>query len=147
MDTHNRYHTPSTWTLVRLEHGALMVGLILATLVHRQDLRWGPFIAAFVLIDAIGYLPGAIAFRRGGRGKIGPVYHHLYNLTHSFLTAGAVIGAWALAIGGLEWAMTAIPIHLLGDRGLFGNTYKPAALPFEPAPVDPRRGIAGEVTA
>ena len=30
--------------------------------------------------------------------------------------------------------MLAVPIHLSGDRGLFGNTYKPASLPFEPAP-------------
>jgi hypothetical protein len=28
--------------------------------------------------------------------------------------------------------MLAFPIHLSGDRGLFGNTYKPVSLPFEP---------------
>ena len=38
---------------------------------------------------------------------------------------------WAVAGGGLEWAMLAIPLHLAGDRGIFGNGFKPFALPFE----------------
>jgi hypothetical protein len=39
---------------------------------------------------------------------------------------------WAVLAGGPEWAMLAVPIHLSGDRGLFGNVYKPVSLPFEP---------------
>jgi hypothetical protein len=146
VDVHNRYHTPLTWRLARLEYLALMVILSGLALWHRDQIRWGPAIVAFVLIDAIGYAPGAVAFRRAGGGAISPVYHVLYNVAHSWLTAFAVLGLWAWAIGGLEWAMAAIPIHLAGDRGIFGNVYKPLELPFEPRPVDPLlhldRGVA-----
>ncbi len=38
---------------------------------------------------------------------------------------------WVLAFG-WEWALLAIPIHLLGDRALFGNALKPFSVPFEP---------------
>jgi hypothetical protein len=135
MDTKNRFHTPETWLWTRAEHIALLGVLIVLLALHMAEVNWGLFILALVGIDLIGYLPGAIAYRRGGGGKIAPVYHHLYNLTHSYLTGGLVVGVWALAAGGFEWAMLAVPIHLSGDRGLFGNTYKPVSLPFEPAPV------------
>lgn len=137
MDPQNRYHTPSTWALVRLEHVALIVVLAAAALLHFDEVRLGRFILAFVAIDVVGYLPGAVAYRRAKGARIAPVYHHLYNVAHSFLTAGLVIAVWAYLNGGLEWAMTALPLHLCGDRGLFGNTYKPLELPFEPRAVDP----------
>ena len=41
---------------------------------------------------------------------------------------------WALVGGGFEWAMLALPLHLAGDRGIFGNGFKPRALPFEGHP-------------
>lgn len=97
---------------------------------HAREVDWTRFVAAFAVIDLVGYLPGARAFRRAGGGPIAPLYHHLYNLTHSFLTAAAVVGLWAVAAG-FEWAMLAIPLHLAGDRGLFGNRKKPVHLPFE----------------
>lgn len=135
MDTSNRYHTNDTWLWVRAEHVFLIGVLVVLLILHREEVSWPRFVAAFVLIDLIGYIPGAVAYRRGGGGRIAPLYHHLYNLTHSYITAGVVVGLWALALGGFEWAMLAAPMHLSGDRGLFGNTYKPAELPFEPHPV------------
>lgn len=135
MDTKNRFHTDETWLWVRAEHLALVVALALLTLLHHADVAWSRFIVAFLLIDLVGYIPGAIAYRRAGGGAIAPLYHHLYNLTHSYLTAGFVTGVWVLLAGGPEWAMLAVPIHLSGDRGLFGNTYKPTSLPFEPVAV------------
>jgi hypothetical protein len=135
MDNRNRFHTPETWRWVRAEHLALLGVLIVLLSLHLGEVRWGPFVLAFVLIDLVGYLPGAVAYRRSGGGRIAPAYHHLYNVTHSYLTGGLVAGVWALAAGGFEWAMLAVPLHLSGDRGLFGNTYKPVSLPFEPAPV------------
>lgn len=132
MDAANRFHTPTTWFLVRAEWLAFLGMAAGLGLAHAHQIRWGRFAAAFVLIDVVGYLPGALAARRARGGRIARVYHHLYNVTHSFLTAAAVVGLWTLAAGGPEWAMLAIPIHLAGDRGLFGNTYKPVALPFEP---------------
>lgn len=131
MDPRHRFHTDSTWRLVRAEHLLLLV-LLCALLAWRaREVRWGAFALAFIAIDLIGYVPGAVALRRAGGRRIAPRYHDLYNLTHSYLSAAAVVALWALCRGGLEWAMLALPIHLSGDRGLFGNTYKPRELPFE----------------
>ncbi len=132
MDSKNRFHTPETWLWVRAEHLALIGVLVVLLFLHRDEVSWPRFVAAFVLIDLIGYIPGAVAYRRTRGGRIAPLYHHLYNLTHSYLMAGLAVGLWAWTLGGFEWAMLAAPIHLSGDRGLFGNTYKPAELPFEP---------------
>jgi hypothetical protein len=137
MDTVNRHHTRDTWLLVRAEHLLLLAVLVVLALLHLGEIRWGWFLFSFVILDVIGYIPGAIAFRCAADKKIAPIFHHLYNLTHSYLTAAVVLGLWALAIQGFEWAMLGILIHLSGDRGLFGNTYKPAALPFEPTAPQP----------
>ncbi len=117
--------------LTRLEYLALMTASGFLMLLHVRDVSWGRAAIAFAAIDLIGYLPGARAFRRAGGRPIPAIYHHLYNLTHNFLTAAVVTALWAVAGGGLEWAMLAIPLHLAGDRGIFGNGFKPTALPFE----------------
>lgn len=130
MDKVNRF-TEQTWRWLRAEHTALLLVLSGLVVLHAREVYWERFIAAFVAIDLAGYLPGAIAFRRAGGGRIAPLYHHLYNVTHSYLTAAAVVGLWALAAGCVEWAMLAVPIHLSGDRGLLGNVYKPVSMPFE----------------
>jgi hypothetical protein len=133
MDTKNRFHTDQTWWWVRVEHVAVIAVGVALLARHAGEVRWGRFAAAFLLIDLVGYVPGAVAWRRAGGGPIDPRFHHLYNLTHSYLVTGLCVAAWAAAVGGLEWAMLAVPIHLAGDRGLFGNTFKPASLSFEPA--------------
>jgi hypothetical protein len=120
--------------LTRAEYLALMLVSGLLMLLHAREVSWARAAIAFAAIDLIGYLPGARAFRRAGRRPIPPLYHHLYNVTHNFLTAALVTAVWGLATGGLEWAMLALPLHLAGDRGIFGNGFKPAALPFEAHP-------------
>jgi hypothetical protein len=137
MDIKNRFHTDSTYLLERLEHLLVVVACAGVGLWHWADMDWIRFIVAFAVIDLIGYIPGAIAYRRRGGGSIPPIYHYLYNVTHSYLMAAALAAAWAWAIGGFEWAMLALPIHLSGDRGVFGNIYKPLELPFEPVAVQP----------
>jgi hypothetical protein len=120
--------------LGRAEALGVMVAAGLLVLLHARELSWPRFAVAFALIDLVGYLPGARAFRRAGGGPIPAVYHHLYNFTHNLLTAGAALALWALAAGGPEWAMLAVPLHLAGDRGIFGNGFKPVDRPFEHAP-------------
>jgi hypothetical protein len=132
MDPADRPHAQHIGSWVRAEHAILAVTLCALVVVHADEVAWGTFVLAFVLIDLVGYVPGAIAFRRRGGGRIDPIYHHLYNLTHNYLTAGLIAGLWSVVAGGFEWAMLALPIHLSGDRGLFGNGFKPASLPFEP---------------
>lgn len=143
MDTQNRFHTDSSFRLVRAEAVLGLLALVYLLLAFVSDVNWSRFLIAFALIDLVGYLPGALAFRRAlarrrptdrAAPRIAARFHHLYNLTHSFLTCGGVLGLWFVASGDVEWAMLALPIHLLGDRGLFGNTYKPTNLPFEPWP-------------
>lgn len=136
MDTKNRYHTKETWFWTRAEYVALMLALAVMVILHAREVRWGRFVAAFVIIDLIGYIPGAIVYRRQA-GRVAPIYYHLYNISHSLLTGGVVVLLWALGTGAPEWAMLAIPIHYLGDRGIFGNFYKPTELPFEPVAQEP----------
>jgi hypothetical protein len=143
MDAVNRFHTEQTWRWVRAEHLTLVAALAVVGLLHARDVAWGRFAAALLLIDVVGYVPGALALRRSRSGRVAPIYHHLYNITHSYLTAGIVAGLWASATGGFEWAMLALPIHLSGDRGFFGNTYKPVSLPFEPVHAGAAVGAGG----
>lgn len=143
MDNKNRFHTQGTWFLVRAEQILLLLSLSILTAIHAREVNWGRFVFAFVIIDVIGYLPGAIAYRRAGGGRIEPIYHHLYNFAHSYLTAALAVAIWAFANGGPEWAMLSIPIHLSGDRGIFGNTYKPTSLSFEPLAGTNADDIAG----
>ena len=117
--------------LARAEWIALTAALSALALVHQAEVAWPRFALAFAAIDLAGYLPGALAFRRARGAPIAPLYHALYNVTHNFVAAGLAVALWGLALGRAEWAMLAIPIHLAGDRGLFGNGFKPADQPFE----------------
>src|SRR5262249_9188092 len=81
MDNRNRFHTPETWLWVRAEHVALLLLLVVLLTLHLSEVHWGRFVLAFLLIDLVGYLPGTVAYRRAGGGRIAPLYHHLYNLT------------------------------------------------------------------
>jgi hypothetical protein len=136
MDIKNRFHTKSTFLLERLEHLLVVVVCSVLVLMHWQETNWLRFAAAFLIIDVIGYIPGAIIYHRQHGGRIPEIFHYLYNITHRDLTAALLFALWMWAIGGFEWAMLGMPIHLSGDRGVFGNIYKPVALPFEPVAVD-----------
>ncbi|MEU3900854.1 hypothetical protein [Streptomyces sp. NPDC045251] len=134
MDAKNRFETKTTFALSRLEWlGFLTVSLVLAV-QHHSEIRWGVFVLLFAVIDVIGYLPGAIAFRRSPDGRVPRGYYVAYNTMHSLVTAGLIAGAWALFVQP-EWALLALPIHLMGDRALFGNSLKPFGVAFEPETV------------
>ncbi len=131
MDSHNLFLTPATCRLLRAEYGAALIAAVAAALLHLGHIRWQVFIGMFVCIDLIGYLPGAVAYRRARGGDIGRGFYVLYNSMHSFLSAGTVAGVWCLLVRP-EWALLALPIHLCGDRAIFGNFLKPFGLSFEP---------------
>src|SRR5262249_12690045 len=64
MDHKNPFESPVTYKLHRAEY---FVGLLIVTaliIIHFRDIRWIPAIGLFAYIDLIGYIPGAIAFRR-----------------------------------------------------------------------------------
>lgn len=133
MDQKNPFESPVTFRLHRAEY---LLGFAVSTaliVAHADEIRWIPALALFAHIDVIGYLPGAVAFRRSPDGRIPRIYYVLYNTMHSLVTQSIVVGLWLWLIGP-EWALLAVPWHVFGDRGVFGNFLKPFGLPFEPAP-------------
>lgn len=131
MDAKNRFETKTTFILSRIEWTAILATALVLALCHLSEIRWTVFAALFAVIDVVGYIPGAIAFRRSPDGRVGRGYYVAYNVMHSLVTAGVVAGLWALLVRP-EWALLALPIHLMGDRALFGNSYKPFGVAFEP---------------
>jgi hypothetical protein len=130
MDVNNPFETPTTFRLHRAEYVVAWIAVNVLLIMHWSQIRWIPALILFAYIDLIGYIPGAIAFRRQN-GKISKNYYIVYNIMHSLITQGAVSVIWGLTIG-WEWALLAIPWHVLGDRGIWGNFLKTFALPFEP---------------
>lgn len=133
MDHANRFDSLTTYRLIRGEYAVALGSCLGLLAVHLDEVRWVPAIAAFLFIDLIGYLPGLIAHLRRPGGATRRAYYVLYNTMHSFITQAVVLGLWG-SFFGFEWAMLAIPIHLCGDRALFGNFMKPFGVPFEPKP-------------
>lgn len=134
MDHVNRFESRVTFRLLRWEYGVALLVCAALFLLHLSEVRWWVAVLLFVYIDLIGYIPGAIAFRRSDNGRISKVYYVLYNTMHSFVTHAVVLGVWA-AVAGFEWAFLAVPIHLCGDRALFGNFLKSFRVQFEPVAV------------
>lgn len=133
VDGHNLCHTPTTYRLLRLEY---LFGLLVTAgflLTHLTEVRWWVAAGLFLYVDLIGYVPGAIAYHRSPDQRISRVYYVLYNAMHSLSVQGAVLGVWVLAFG-WEWALLVLPIHLCGDRALFGNFPKSFTVSFEPRP-------------
>jgi hypothetical protein len=131
MDTRNLFESTTTYRLIRLEY---LVGLIVSFyffFAHLGEVQWLPAVLLFVYIDLIGYIPGAIAFHRSKTKRISKVYYVLYNTMHSMATQAVVVIAWCLLFGP-SWTLLVIPIHLFGDRALFGNFLKPFSVAFEP---------------
>ncbi|EME15491.1 hypothetical protein [Rhodococcus triatomae] len=131
MDHVNRYETRTTFWLLRAEYGVALAVAVVLFLWHFREVDWLVAVALFLYIDLIGYLPGAIAYARSATGEISTTYYVLYNTMHSLVTQSVVVGAWVYFLG-FEWALLVVPIHLCGDRFLFGNFLKPFKDPFEP---------------
>jgi len=135
MDKYNTFHPRPYYQLLRLDYLSVLLVLSLTAILHLHEIVWWKFLVSFWWIDALGTFPAYVVyygFRKGERRSISRVYYYLYNFAHSFTTNSAVLFAWYVGHGGWEWAMLAAPIHICGDRALFGNTYKPPGLSFEP---------------
>jgi hypothetical protein len=146
MDMKNPFESPTTFRLHRAEYlvGWIVVSILIV--VQWSEIRLLPAILLFAYIDVIGYIPGAIAFRRSPNGRISKNYYLAYNIMHSMITQGAVIAIWGFTIG-WEWALLAIPWHLFADRGVYGNFLKPFSLPFEPHAAPGYRRLIDELAA
>jgi hypothetical protein len=133
MDAANTFETPATYRALRAEFGLLGIAAGYMLWRKRDQVRWPVAAALFLYNDLIGYVPGAIAYRRSPDGRVGRRHYAAYNVAHSALTASIVAAAWSRARGP-EWALLVIPLHIGLDRGLFGNFMKPFSVAFEPRP-------------
>ena len=131
MDNHNLFETPTTYNLIRLEYLVFLSISITLLFLHLSEVRIWAFVLLFLYIDLIGYIPGAIAYRLAKNKTIPKFYYILYNSMHSLVSASLIAGLWYLFVRP-EWALLAIPIHLFGDRSIFGNFLKPFNVSFEP---------------
>jgi hypothetical protein len=136
VDAVNTFDTPATHNAMRAEYALLTAASGYLLLRNRKRVRWPTAIALFAYSDAVGYLPGAIAYRKSADKRISKGYYGAYNVAHSALTGAVVAGLWARFVRP-EWALLAIPLHLGGDRSLFGNFLKPCSVPFEPERAHP----------
>jgi hypothetical protein len=132
LDNRNLFETRTTYRLLRAEYLMGLVVCAVLLVLHSDAIRWWAFAALFVYIDVIGYLPGAIAHRMAQGRAISKRYYVLYNSMHSLLSAALVGLLWTYFVGA-EWALLALPLHLFGDRAIFGNFLKPFGVSFEPA--------------
>lgn len=133
MDIKNPVESRVTFTLHRAEYLVAFVVTIALILLHFTEIRWGYAIALFLYIDLIGYIPGAIAFRRSANGRIPKAYYVLYNTMHSLITVGAVAALWMWLIGP-EWALLALAFHVFGDRGSSATSTSRSGCPSNPSP-------------
>jgi len=139
MDKHNLFFTRKIYNIVRLEHLLVLGGLSVLVIMHWAEVNWLRFLIAFAWSDVIGTFPGLWCYYKRPATPdrdIPAAFYLAYNFGHSFLVVAVVTGIWYLLANGFEWAMLAMPIHLLGDRAIFGNIYKSPRLKFEPVPND-----------
>jgi hypothetical protein len=131
MDPANTFDTDTTYRAMRAEYAIL--GAVSGYLLWRQrkQVRWPAAVALFAWSDTVGYIPGAIAYRRSHNKQISKGYYAAYNFAHSGVTAATLAAVWARLIRP-EWALLGIPFHIGVDRSVFGNFLKPFSVPFEP---------------
>jgi hypothetical protein len=135
MDKHNRFHTPTTYNLVRLDWFILAVIPLILAIQHHAEMNWWRFSWAFLFPDLIATVPGLYIYygrRSGDRRSIPAIIHKIYNFGHSYAGIMLFCLIWWAFTRRLEWAMLAFPIHIAGDRSVFGNIYKPLGTAFEP---------------
>ena len=131
MDPQNLFHTPVTYRLVRAEY---LVGLAVAAvlaLIHFGEIRWLAVHRAVRLhrrhrLSAGRHRPHA---REDGlpAAPLLRALQHDAQPDHRSRRRRPVVPARRP-----EWALLALPLHLFGDRALFGNFYKSFGIEFEP---------------
>ncbi|HYL05013.1 MAG TPA: hypothetical protein VE075_03180 [Thermoanaerobaculia bacterium] len=139
MDKENLFFTRRDYNLERLDWAILMLLAFVLLVMHWREVNWWQFVVAFLFPDLIGTLPGLYTYyarRKGEHRSVPAAIHRLYDFGHSFAGVALFCALWWLASGRWEWAMLAFPIHLGGDRSIFGNIYKPLGTAFEPVKHD-----------
>jgi hypothetical protein len=131
VDPANLFCTRLTYNTLRAEYIAYAIAATVLLGFHAKDVDWVAAVLLFAYPDTLGYIPGAIAYRRSKDHRISLWYGRSYNVLHSAFTAALIGGIYTL-LHGPDWALLAIPAHLFGDRGLFGNILKMDAVQFEP---------------
>lgn len=133
MDKANRFFTPTLYRMVRLDWLVIMIALSIIAAMHWREINWWLFLIVFWWIDFVGTAPGMYYQGRHPERPVPRWTIVLYNFCHSFTTVGVITAIW-YAFAGFQWEMLAMPIHLAGDRCVFGNIYKHFDPRFEPHP-------------
>ena len=133
MDKNNRFFTPTLYRMIRIDWVVIIIALSLTVALHWREVNWWRFWIMFWMIDIIGTAPGMYFEKRHPDRPVPQWCIVAYNVCHSFLTIAIVTTVWYL-IGGLEWAMLGMPIHIAADRCVFGNIYKHLDYKFDPDP-------------
>ncbi|SEA40342.1 hypothetical protein SAMN04488051_10362 [Alkalimonas amylolytica] len=128
MDINNKYETVHTHNLVRLEHTALLLVMVWLAYMNYQSINWYLFTALFLSIDIIGFYPGIIYYKFISK-NVPKLFYAIYNISHSYLT-WIVFSLFWLYFYGPDYVLLAPWIHLMADRGLFGNTLKAYHIAF-----------------
>lgn len=131
VDPANTFDTKGTNAAVRAEYTLLTAASLYLLWKKRSEVRWPVAAGLFWYTDVIGYMPGAVAYRRSKTKRIPKHYYAAYNILHSGVSASVVAALWARLVRP-EWAMLGMPLHIGVDRGLLGNFLKPFSVSFEP---------------
>jgi hypothetical protein len=128
MDINNKYETVHTHNLVRFEHSALLLVMAWIAFINYQDINWYLFNALFWGIDLLGFYPGILYYKYISK-DVPKIFYAIYNISHSYLTWTVFSVIWFYFYG-LDYVLLAPWMHLMADRGIFGNTLKAYHIAF-----------------
>ncbi len=131
----------SALTLIRIEYLMCFFISVYFFFINIESINWWLFIALFMVIDLVGYIPGMLRTLVTKNQVPERIFYILYNITHNLTVIGALVFmCWQM--GWLDWSFLAIPIHLFGDRGVLGNFYKPYETPYNDPSIAPLRAAS-----
>jgi len=128
MDINNKYETVNTHNLVRLEHFALLLVMSWVAFINYESINWYLFNILFWGIDLIGFYPGMLYYKYVNK-NVPKIFYAIYNISHSYLTWVIFSLGWVYFYG-IDYVLLAPWIHLMADRGIFGNTLKSYHIAF-----------------
>ncbi|CAM4153314.1 hypothetical protein [Pseudoalteromonas ostreae] len=128
MDINNKYETVNTHNLVRMEHSVLLIVMAGVAALNYESINWYLFNALFWGIDLFGFYPGMVYYKYINK-NVPKIFYVIYNTSHSYLTWTVFSVAWVYFYG-FDYVLLAPWMHLMADRGLFGNTLRPFHVAF-----------------
>lgn len=108
---------------LRYEYLLFFVLGLMASIHLYRDIDWLAYFLLFLLIDAIGYIPGVLWSLLSGSNHPPTFFYRAYNVAHSMPFLLLVTLVYWLLFADL-YPTLALFVHLSGDRGVLGNFFK-----------------------